>query len=95
MTKSDLVRELVDLKGISYRNAEIIINVIFDGMSDELAADRRIEIRGFGSFVNRRYKAREARNSRTGEKISIKSKKLAFFKVGKELKCRIASVPVS
>jgi integration host factor subunit beta len=48
--------------------------------------DDRIEIRGFGSFVNRQYEAYQGRNPRTGEVINVEGKKLPFFKMGKELK---------
>jgi integration host factor subunit beta len=55
-------------------------------MVEALMRDDRIEIRGFGSFVNRRYNSRKGRNPRTGEIINVDEKKLPFFKVGKELK---------
>jgi integration host factor subunit beta len=46
----------------------------------------RIEIRGFGSFANRNYKAYEGRNPKTGKIVKVPPKKVPFFKVGKELK---------
>jgi integration host factor subunit beta len=46
----------------------------------------RIEIRGFGSYAVRGYKAYTGRNPKTGEITIVKPKKLPFFKVGKELK---------
>ena len=49
----------------------------------------RIEIRGFGSFEIRSYRAYEGRNPRTGSAVSVKPKRLPFFKVGKELKERV------
>ena len=49
----------------------------------------RIEIRGFGSFEIRHYRAYEGRNPRTGEAVEVRPKRLPFFKVGKELKERV------
>ncbi|MBW2197084.1 MAG: integration host factor subunit beta, partial [Deltaproteobacteria bacterium] len=46
----------------------------------------RVEIRGFGSFSVKSYKPYVGRNPKTGEKINVTSKRLPFFKVGKELK---------
>jgi integration host factor subunit beta len=66
--------------------AETVVNTIFDSMIEALMRDDRIEIRGFGSFVNRLYDAYQGRNPRTGEVINVEQKKLPFFKVGKELK---------
>jgi len=48
-----------------------------------------IEIRGFGSFTVRKYKAYEGRNPRTGETVHVAEKRLPFFKVGKDLRERV------
>ena len=69
--------------------AELIVNCIFDSMEQSLKQGERIEIRGFGSFEIRNYKAYEGRNPRTGETVQVKPKRLAFFKVGKELRERV------
>ena len=55
----------------------------------ELGKNGRIEIRGFGSFVVRKYDAYTGRNPKTGKSIKVSPKKLPFFKVGKELKERV------
>ncbi|MGA9656107.1 MAG: HU family DNA-binding protein [Polyangia bacterium] len=46
----------------------------------------KIEIRGFGSFTVRQYRAYDGRNPRTGAVVPVKPKRLAFFKVGKKLR---------
>lgn len=66
--------------------AETVVNTVFDSMVEALLKNDRIEIRGFGSFVNREYDAYRGRNPRTGEVINVEKKRLPFFKVGKELK---------
>jgi integration host factor subunit beta len=90
MNKSELIEELAAKKGLSYKKAEEIVNTIFDSMTSAMINDDRIEIRGFGSFVVNSYKAYTGRNPKTGESISVNPKKLPFFKVGKELKERVA-----
>jgi integration host factor subunit beta len=90
MNKSELVEALAEKKGISYKKAEEIVNTIFDAMTNAMLAGERIEIRGFGSFVINEYKAYTGRNPKTGESIAVKPKRLPFFKVGKELKERVA-----
>jgi len=89
MNKSELVEALAAKKGLSYKKAEEIVNSIFESMTSALLADDRIEIRGFGSFVIKSYQSYVGRNPKTGEAIDVKSKKLPFFKVGKELKEKI------
>ena len=86
MTKADLINLVSEKAGITRVKAEAIVNTIFDTMVEALMRDDRIEIRGFGSFVNRKYDAYQGRNPRTGEIINVEEKKLPFFKVGKELK---------
>lgn len=86
ITKADLINLLSEKAGITRVKAETVVNTIFDSMVEALMKDDRIEIRGFGSFVNRSYDSYQGRNPRTGEIIKVDQKKLPFFKVGKELK---------
>ena len=58
-------------------------------MSRTLIKGDHIEIRGFGSFELREYKDYTGRNPKTGKKIAVSSKKLPFFKVGKELREKV------
>jgi integration host factor subunit beta len=89
MNKSELVESLAATKELTYKKSEEIVNLIFDSMSQALVEGGRIEIRGFGSFVVKDYKAYMGRNPKTGEVIQVKPKKLPFFKVGKELRERV------
>ena len=58
-------------------------------MADALARGDRVEIRGLCSFSVKKYKSYIGRNPKTGEEVTIKTKKLPFFKAGKELKLRV------
>lgn len=90
MNKSELIEALALTNNLSYKKAEEVINTIFDSMTNALLTGERIEIRGFGSFVIKDYEAYVGRNPKTGDTIDVKPKKLPFFKVGKELKERVA-----
>src|SRR4051794_24759405 len=89
MTKSDLIDVLCETQKMPKGRAELLVNVIFDSMEAALRQGERIEIRGFGSFEIRNYRAYEGRNPRTGSTVNVKPKRLPFFKVGKELKERV------
>ncbi len=90
MTKRDLIDEVVKLyPRFSGRDAEVMVNAVFDSMTDALARGERIEIRGFGSFVVKHRQAREGRNPKTGALVPVAAKRVPFFKVGKELKLRV------
>jgi integration host factor subunit beta len=95
ITKAELINIVSEKAGITRVKAETVVNTIFDSMVEALLRDDRIEIRGFGSFVNREYKAYKGRNPRTSEPINVNKKKLPFFKVGKELKDDINKGPKS
>ncbi len=86
MTKADLINIVAQKVNLQNRQAETVVNLVFEMMSDTLKKDDRIEIRGFGSFVNRAYGAYEGRNPKTGELVRVEPKRVPFFKVGKELK---------
>ena len=90
MTKSELIERIVTHQGLlSSKDVELAIKTMLEQMSQCLATGDRIEIRGFGSFTIREYQAYEGRNPRTGETVHVKPKRLAFFKVGKELRERV------
>ncbi|MFN8371174.1 MAG: HU family DNA-binding protein [Bacteriovoracaceae bacterium] len=89
MTKADLIAAIEKQGKIPHKNAEAIVNIVFDSMIRALYDGDRIEIRGFGSFANRNYKAYEGRNPKTGKIVKVDPKKVPFFKVGKELKQKV------
>ena len=90
MTKRDLIDELVALyPRFSRRDAEVMVNAVFESLADALRRGERIEIRGFGSFVVKHRQAREGRNPKTGALVPVAAKRVPFFKVGKELKLRV------
>jgi integration host factor subunit beta len=91
MNKSELVKALAEAGGLSMKAAKEAVSTVFDTLTEAILADERIEIRGFGSFVNKHYDAYVGRNPKTGEKIHVPEKKLPFFKVGKELRNRVDS----
>ena len=91
MVKSELIQKLSEKGNISKTLAETVVNLIFSSMLQELKEGKSIEIRGFGSFRVRSYKGYTGRNPRTGEKVGVISKKLPFFRVGKELRVRLNS----
>jgi len=89
VTKSELIERISEKLKLPNGKAEQIVNCVFDSMVKALQEGEGIEIRGFGSFTVREYKAYEGRNPRTGETVHVAPKKLPFFKVGKDLRERV------
>lgn len=86
MTKADLINVIAEKAHLQHKQSEIVVNMVFDMMAEALKKDDRIEIRGFGSFVNRSYGSYQGRNPKTGQVVQVPPKRVPFFKVGKELK---------
>jgi integration host factor subunit beta len=90
MKKSELVIALVErLPYLIQKDAETIVDTIFNSMIESLAQGERIEILGFGSFAVKHRDTREGRNPKTGETLHIPAKRMPHFKIGKELYERI------
>jgi integration host factor subunit beta len=89
MTKADLINVIAEKAKLQHKQAEQVVNLVFDLMTDALKKDDRIEIRGFGSFVNRSYGAYKGRNPKTGQVVQVSPKRVPFFKVGKELREKV------
>jgi integration host factor subunit beta len=86
MTKADLVEEVSRAIAASRKDAETIVENVFDAIVQALRSDDKIEIRGFGSFRTRRRRGRTGRNPKTGAKVQVPPKRIPYFKPSKELK---------
>jgi len=87
MTKAELVDKIAEKKqGLTRKQVEVIVNTVLDGIKDALSREDKVEIRGFGSFRIRHRRAKEGRNPKTGETVSVPPKKVPFFKAGKEMR---------
>ena len=92
MTKSELIEVIArKQKHLPAKDVELAVKHLLELMSTSLAKGDRIEIRGFGSFSIREYRAKRGRNPRTGETVQVDEKKSVHFKAGKELRERVDS----
>jgi len=89
MNKSDLMEALAKRENLTEKQAADVVKLMFKEFVNELKNGGRIEIRGFGAFSVREYKAYKGQNPKTGSKVEVKPKRLPFFKVGRELKERV------
>ena len=89
MNKLDLIEQLHTKFDITKAEAAKVVSAFFDTMAEALSKGERVEIRGLCSFYVKQYKPYTGRNPKNGEKVTIKPKKLPFFKSGKELKDRV------
>src|SRR5678816_2761889 len=86
MTKADLVEKVAKEADMTKKDAEQLVEIIFDSIIGTLNQGEKIELRGFGSFRGRQRNSRKGRNPKTGAAVDIPAKRVAYFKPGKELK---------
>lgn len=86
MTKAELVEEVARASELNKRDAEVIVETVFDSIIGALHKGEKVELRGFGSFRTRERGPRRGRNPKTGEPVDVPAKRVPYFKPGKELK---------
>jgi integration host factor subunit beta len=94
MTKSDLIDLMTRAKStLSERDVELAVKTMLQQMGDTLAAGKRIEVRGFGSFTLHSRPPRIGRNPKTGEAVAVPARFAPYFKPGKALRDRVNAAP--
>ena len=86
MTKQEIVDAVSEATGLTKVETEAVLEGIIKSKAAELEQNERVDIRGFGSFIVKKRKAREARNPATNETVSLKESFVPTFKVSKILK---------
>jgi integration host factor subunit beta len=85
MTKADLIEDVSRALEMTPKQSKAIVDAIFDSIRRSLHGGDKIEIRGFGSFRSRQRNSRVGRNPKTGTRVEVPAKKIAYFNPGKEL----------
>ena len=86
MNKTELIAAVAEKAEISKKDAEKAVKAFTDVVSEDLVNGGKIQLVGFGTFEVSERPAREGRNPRTGETMTIAATKTPKFKVGKALK---------
>ena len=86
LTRAGIVSSLHANIGMSKQESAMVVNAVFDSISDALVDGNRVKISGFGNFDLRDKGERPGRNPRTGESIQIPASHSVGFKAAKNLK---------
>lgn len=90
MTKKEIAKKISEQSGITVLLALEAVQMVFDGITETLVDEGRIELRNFGVFEVKRRRARKARNPRTGESVSVPERMVVTFKPGREMEERVS-----
>ncbi len=86
MNRTELIHALAEANYISLELAKLFVETTVSLMKQQLMDGGRIEIRGFGAFTMREYGGYKGRNPKVGISVTVKPKRLPFFKCGLDLK---------
>ena len=86
MLKKDIVDRVSDELSLQKQDVALAVDIILDTMVKALEDQRRIELRGFGSFSVRQRKPRCTKNPRTGKMMDIPQRNTLHFTMSKSLK---------
>jgi len=86
MTKADLVDAIFEKVGLSKKEAQDIVELLFETMKQTFSEGESIKMSGFGTFHVRKKMSRRGRNPKTGEELEITPRRVITFRVSNQLK---------
>ena len=89
MNKADLIEKISGDAGVTKTQAGAALDSFVEAVTKSLKGGGKVTLVGFGTFTVSKRKARKGRNPQTGAEITIKARKVARFKAGKELASKL------
>jgi len=86
MTKSDFVEKVASESGLSKKDAGSAVDAVISTIENALKSGEEVSFTGFGKFHVADRGAREGRNPRTGETMTIAASRVPRFTAGSGLK---------
>lgn len=90
MNKTELIAAVAEKTELSKKDADAAVSAVLGAITDALKAGDKIQLVGFGTFEVRNRAAKQGRNPRTGETMTVPASKVPAFKAGKALKDAVA-----
>ena len=89
MNKAELITSMAEKSQLTKKDAESALKAFIDSVQEALENGDKVQLIGFGTFETRERAAREGRNPRTKETITLPASTVPVFKAGKEFKDRV------
>jgi DNA-binding protein HU-beta len=87
MNKNDISKRVYEAHGgLSYAEAQKIVDLIFETIKQRLTRGEKVLISGFGCFTVMRRKDKKGVNPQTGAPVMIPGRNSVKFKLSKHLK---------
>ncbi len=91
MNKGELVDKIAEKASVTKKEADLVLSAALDAIMEAVSSDDKVTLVGFGSFEPRERKAREGRNPKTGEAMTIPATVVPAFSAGKLFKEKVAA----
>ena len=85
-TKAEFVDKVAAKSGLSKKDAGAAVDAVISSIEESLKAGNEVSFTGFGKFHVANRGAREGRNPRTGETMTIAASRVPRFTAGSGLK---------
>lgn len=89
MNKAELIEGLRQREGLSRRQATLIVDTLFDSLVEALSKGEDVQLSRFGTFFLKERAAREGRNPRTQERITVPATTTVGFRPSQQLKSEL------
>ena len=80
---------MAEKSNLTKKEAALALDAFIESVEEALENREKVQLVGFGTFETRERAAREGRNPRTKETITIPASTVPVFKAGKEFKDRV------
>ena len=89
LTKADLVEKVYKKIGFSKKESAELVELVFTSFKDVFGKGEKIKISGFGNFIVRKKGERVGRNPQTGERITIRARRVLTWRPSLILKATL------
>ena len=85
MNKTEFIKAVAEKSGLSKKEATAAVAAALETITQPIK-EETVSLSGFGTSGRRHRSAREGKNPRTGEMVTISAANVPFFKASKALK---------
>ena len=89
MTKQQIVDEVSESTGLTKVETAAVMNGVMETIIGSLMENKKVELRGFGTFGVKHRLPKKARNPSTGESVFLPERFVPTFKPSKLMRGRV------
>lgn len=91
MNKGELIDSVAEKANVTKKDADLVLTAAIESIMEAVSKGEKVTLVGFGVFEPRERSAREGRNPKTGEVLTIPATRVPAFSAGKLFKEKVVS----